>query len=63
MARRLAQEGAKILISSRRTSNVKNAVDQLRAEGLEVSGITCHVAKSEDREKLMNEVLRQTFTL
>jgi hypothetical protein len=32
-------------------------VNKLRAEGFDVSGITCHVGKAEDREKLLNEVL------
>ena len=63
MARRLAQEGAKVVISSRRNINVKNAVDELKAEGLEVTGITCHVAKAEDRKKLFDEVSNQQFKL
>lgn len=57
VARRLAQEGAKVIISSRRNVNVKSAVEELKNEGLEVTGITCHVAKAEDREKLLNEVI------
>lgn len=55
VARRLAQEGAKVIISSRREANVNNAVDQLTAEGLQVSGVVCHVGQSEDRKKLFNE--------
>lgn len=57
MARRLAQEGAKVVISSRREVNVKSAVDQLQKEGLDVSGVICHVGKAEDRKKLLDEVI------
>ncbi|XP_014210765.1 dehydrogenase/reductase SDR family member 4 [Copidosoma floridanum] len=58
VARRFAQEGAKVVISSRKESNVKNAVEQLASkEGLEVSGIVCHVGKAEDRQKLLNEAV------
>lgn len=57
VARRLAQEGAKVVISSRREANVKNAVEQLNKEGLDVSGIICHVGKAEDRQKLLNEAV------
>ncbi|XP_058807781.1 dehydrogenase/reductase SDR family member 4 isoform X2 [Phymastichus coffea] len=57
VARRLAQEGAKVVISSRREANVNGAVDQLKKEGLDVSGITCHVGKAEDRKKLLNEAV------
>ncbi|XP_076381655.1 dehydrogenase/reductase SDR family member 4 isoform X2 [Megalopta genalis] len=35
IARRLAQEGAKVMVSSRKDSNVKKAVEQLQSEGLE----------------------------
>ncbi|XP_033340558.2 dehydrogenase/reductase SDR family member 4 [Megalopta genalis] len=55
IARRLAQEGAKVMISSRKDSNVKKAVEQLQSEGLEVSGVVCHVAKQEDRKNLFNK--------
>ncbi|XP_024947022.1 dehydrogenase/reductase SDR family member 4 isoform X2 [Cephus cinctus] len=55
VARRLAQEGAKVMISSRKEVNVKKAVDQLVSEGLSVSGIVCHVGKSDDRRQLLNE--------
>ncbi|OXU18815.1 hypothetical protein TSAR_002136 [Trichomalopsis sarcophagae] len=57
VARRLAQEGAKVVISSRREANVNSALAQLKAEGLEVSGVICHVGKEEDRHKLLNETI------
>ncbi|KAI4492205.1 hypothetical protein M0802_009895 [Mischocyttarus mexicanus] len=55
IARRLAQEGAKVMISSRKESNVKRAVDELLQEGLSVAGTVCHVGKAEQREQLFKE--------
>ncbi|XP_072754271.1 dehydrogenase/reductase SDR family member 4-like [Anoplolepis gracilipes] len=52
IAKRLAQEGAKVMISSRKDSNVKKAVEQLQSEGLRVAGTVCHVGKAEDRKNL-----------
>lgn len=55
IAKRLAQEGAKVMISSRKESNVKKAVEELQSEGLQVEGIVCHVAKAEDRKNLFEK--------
>jgi len=57
IARRLAEEGASVVISSRRQSNVDETVKTLRAEGFEVAGTACHVG---DREHLENLI---KFTL
>lgn len=54
----MAQEGAKVVISSRQKKKVDQAVATLRAEGLEVSGISAHVAK--DRSRLI-EFTVQTY--
>ncbi|KMQ84262.1 dehydrogenase reductase sdr family member 4 [Lasius niger] len=43
------------MISSRKESNVKNAVEELRSEGLQVSGVVCHVGKAEDRKNLIEK--------
>ncbi|XP_011495704.1 PREDICTED: dehydrogenase/reductase SDR family member 4 [Ceratosolen solmsi marchali] len=57
VAQRLAQEGAKVIICSRKEANVNSAVDKLKTKGYEVSGITCHVGVDEDRKKLLNEAI------
>lgn len=57
IARRLAQDGAKVMLSSRKQQNVDKAVKELTAENLNVAGIVCHVAKKEDRQRLFQEVL------
>ncbi|XP_050446848.1 dehydrogenase/reductase SDR family member 4-like [Cataglyphis hispanica] len=55
IAKRLAQEGAKVMISSRKESNVKKAVEELQSEGLQVAGTVCHVGKTEDRKNLFEK--------
>ncbi|XP_067595918.1 dehydrogenase/reductase SDR family member 4 isoform X2 [Pseudorca crassidens] len=53
IARRLAQDGAHVVVSSRKQQNVDRAVAMLRGEGLSVTGTVCHVGKGEDRERLV----------
>ncbi|XP_050653453.1 dehydrogenase/reductase SDR family member 4 isoform X3 [Macaca thibetana thibetana] len=53
IARRLAQEGAHVVVSSRKQQNVDQAVATLQGEGLSVTGTVCHVGKAEDRERLV----------
>uniref|UniRef100_A0A8D2AQP8 Dehydrogenase/reductase SDR family member 4 n=1 Tax=Sciurus vulgaris TaxID=55149 RepID=A0A8D2AQP8_SCIVU len=57
IARRLAQDGAHVVISSRKQQNVDKAVNILQGEGLSVTGTVCHVGKAEDRERLVAMVL------
>ncbi|XP_062945329.1 dehydrogenase/reductase SDR family member 4-like isoform X1 [Cynocephalus volans] len=53
IARRLAQDGAHVVISSRKQQNVDRAVAELQGEGLSVTGTTCHVGNAEDRKRLV----------
>ncbi|XP_006144595.1 dehydrogenase/reductase SDR family member 2, mitochondrial [Tupaia chinensis] len=57
IAKRLAQDGAHVVISSRKQQNVDQAVTMLRGEGLSVTGTVCHVGKAEDRERLVSTAL------
>ncbi|XP_069817733.1 dehydrogenase/reductase SDR family member 4-like [Dendropsophus ebraccatus] len=59
IARRLARDGARVLISSRKQQNVDKAVQELKKEGLEVEGTVCHVGKNEDRVKLVNTAMQK----
>lgn len=59
IAKRLAQDGAKVVISSRKEKNVCSAVEQLKDLGLDVAGTTCHVGKSEDRQKVIDLAVTQ----
>uniref|UniRef100_A0A2K6DPY5 Dehydrogenase/reductase SDR family member 4 n=1 Tax=Macaca nemestrina TaxID=9545 RepID=A0A2K6DPY5_MACNE len=53
IARRLAQDGAHVVVSSRKQQKVDQAVATLQGEGLSVTGTVCHVGKAEDRERLV----------
>ncbi|XP_006883375.1 PREDICTED: dehydrogenase/reductase SDR family member 2, mitochondrial [Elephantulus edwardii] len=57
IARRLAQDGAHVVVSSRKQQNVDRAVAILQTEGLSVTGTVCHVGKAEDREQLVATAL------
>ncbi|QDZ20082.1 glucose/ribitol dehydrogenase [Chloropicon primus] len=57
IARRLAQDGAHVVLSSRRQENVDRAVSTLTAEGLSVSGRVCHVGKPEHRKALVDDTV------
>lgn len=58
MAERLAREGAKVVISSRKAENVQRAVNDLNAKGLKnVCGIKCHVSNADDRHNLYKKAL------
>lgn len=56
IAERLGQDGAKVMISSRKQKNVDASLQKLKALGIEASGLVCHVAKREDREKMIQRV-------
>lgn len=57
IAERLAEDGASVMISSRKQQNVDNAVKTLKSKGLSVSGTVCHVAKMEHRQKLLEKTV------
>ncbi len=42
-----------MIISSRKESNVRNAVDQLKSEGIIADGCVAHVGIDDDRQKLI----------
>ncbi|PIK54702.1 hypothetical protein BSL78_08397 [Apostichopus japonicus] len=58
-ARRVGLEGGKLVISSRQDTNVKQAVTELRKEGIDVHGMTCHQGEREDRRKLLDFTVRK----
>lgn len=59
IAQRLALEGASVVISSRRQRNVDEAVEKLKAEGLEVLGIICHVSNAQQRKNLVEKTIQK----
>lgn len=58
IAKRLASDGASIVISSRKLKNVNRAVEQLKNLGYpQVHGCKCHVGVEMDRKNLLNETI------
>ncbi len=63
IARRLARDGCKVMISSRKESNVASALARLRddlggdAQQGKVEGMVCHVGKEADRDRLVSETV------
>ena len=58
IAKKLAMDGAKVMLSSRRIAHVERAVKQLRSEceGVSVEGVVCHVGNDDHRKNLIKEV-------
>lgn len=60
IVKRLASEGAKVVVSSRKQANVDEAVKLLKNQGItDVLGVTCHVAKASDRKKLFEQTIEK----
>ncbi|XP_050398512.1 dehydrogenase/reductase SDR family member 4 [Patella vulgata] len=59
IARRLGQDGAKVMISSRKQEHVDHAVQTLKKEHLEVEGVVCHVGKTSDRTNLVEKTVER----
>eukprot|EP00850_Spirogloea_muscicola_P010488 SM000062S19874 [mRNA] locus=s62:141143:142669:+ [translate_table: standard] len=53
VARRLGEEGAAVVVSSRKKKNVDEAVEQLAGLGINCLGAVCHVASAEQRRSLV----------
>ncbi|XP_078365235.1 dehydrogenase/reductase SDR family member 4-like isoform X3 [Oculina patagonica] len=57
IAKQLARDGAKVMISSRKQDKVTDTVAKLEEPGCTVKGVVCHVAKPEHRKNLIKETL------
>jgi len=61
IAKRLLDDGAKVMISSRKTANVENALKDLSKCGIpstQFAGIQCHVGNKEDRTKMIEKTVQ-----
>ncbi|KAL5700080.1 hypothetical protein ACHQM5_025577 [Ranunculus cassubicifolius] len=58
IAERLGAEGASVVISSRKQKNVDEAVEKLRAAGIEAFGIVCHVSNADHRKNLVHKTIQ-----
>ncbi|XP_069113461.1 dehydrogenase/reductase SDR family member 4-like [Argopecten irradians] len=59
IAEKLAQEGAKVVVSSRKQKNVDAAVEKLKSQNLDIVGVVCHVGKPEDRDRLVTTAVER----
>lgn len=57
IAEGLAENGAKVVISSRKEDHVEHAVKKLKERNLEVSGCVCHVGNDRDRKGLLQKAI------
>ncbi|XP_072947838.1 dehydrogenase/reductase SDR family member 4 [Epargyreus clarus] len=60
IAKRLGDEGASVVISSRKEENVKKATESLRKDGIAVEGVVCHVG-NKDQRKLLFDTAKTKF--
>lgn len=54
IAKRLATDGASVVVSSRKKDKVEKAVADIKSVSDKVAGIPCHVGKQEDRKLLLD---------
>ena len=59
IAKRMAEDGCSVMISSRKEGNVTKALETLKKEGLNVEGMPCHVGKEQDRENMIAKTLEK----
>jgi dehydrogenase/reductase SDR family member 4 len=57
MAEALAQNGAKVVISSRKQEAVDEVSERLKSQKLEATAIACHVGKQESMENLVAKTI------
>jgi len=59
IAQGLAENGAKVVISSRKQEAVDIVVNELMAMGLDALGIQCHIGDSQERASLIAKTIEQ----
>ncbi|KAL3519397.1 hypothetical protein ACH5RR_017546 [Cinchona calisaya] len=59
IAERLGLEGASVVISSRKQINVDEAVEKLKAKGIEVYGLVFHVSNPQQRKNLIEKTIQK----
>lgn len=57
IAQGLAENGAKVVISSRKQEAVDAVASKFKAKGLEAIGIACHIGDAEQRQNLVDKTL------
>lgn len=57
IARGLAENGAEVVVSSRKQEAVDLVVEEFKADGLKAVGIECHIGDSEQRKSLIAKTI------
>lgn len=57
IARGLAENGAEVVVSSRKQEAVDLVADEFKADGLKAVGIECHIGDSEQRKSLIAKTI------
>jgi dehydrogenase/reductase SDR family protein 4 len=57
IAERLCEEGASVLLCSRKKKNVDETVNEMRARGFDVHGMTCNVADIKEQEAFVQKAV------
>ncbi|KAK1351408.1 hypothetical protein POM88_054381 [Heracleum sosnowskyi] len=55
----IQKEGASLVISSRKQNNVDEAVEKLKAQGVEALGLVCHVSNARQRKNLVDTTVQK----
>ncbi|KAF3566806.1 hypothetical protein DY000_02014174 [Brassica cretica] len=55
---RFGLEGASVVVSSRKQANVEEAVEKLKAKGIDAYGIVCHVSNAQHRRNLVEKTVQ-----
>lgn len=59
IAQGLAENGAKVVVSSRKQEAVNAIAEEFKSNGLEAVGIQCHIGDSEQRKSLIAKTIEQ----
>jgi len=59
IARGLAEQGAKVVVSSRKQESVDAVAAEFNADGLETVGIQCHIGHTQQRQSLIAKTIEQ----
>ncbi|KAG2684395.1 hypothetical protein I3843_10G073700 [Carya illinoinensis] len=59
IAERLGLEGASVVVSSRKQKNVDEAVEKLKAQGIDAFGVVCHVSNAQQRKNLIDKTVQK----
>ncbi|XP_041028399.1 tropinone reductase-like 3 [Juglans microcarpa x Juglans regia] len=59
IAERLGLEGGSVVVSSRKQKNVDEAVEKLKAQGIDAFGVVCHVSNAQQRKNLIDKTVQK----